>query len=103
MHGLAVPEIDRDVVDALAGEAVEQQIAGLGAVETDTAANVALLARTARQRDTRLAEHVLHQAAAVEALRRGAAVAVRAADLAQRIEGDTALWGAVIDRIGAAD
>src|SRR3546814_8872064 len=70
VYRFVIAEIDRDVIDAVSGEAVEQQIARFGVVDVDLAAVGVLLTRGTWQLHAGQAINVLHQAAAIETIRR---------------------------------
>src|SRR3546814_10811370 len=62
VYRFVIAEIDRDVIDAVSGEAVEQQIARFGVVDVDLAAVGVLLTRGTWQLHAGQAINVLHQA-----------------------------------------
>src|SRR5262245_38646134 len=80
MHEPALAEVDADVRALLAFLVEEQQIAAAQLGDLDGPRGLALLLGVVRQRDAGLLVAVEDEAAAIEAGRRGAAVAVWLAD-----------------------
>src|SRR5690349_21480735 len=76
MHELVVADVDADMIHAAAVDVEEHEIAGLELARLDLVGLLRLFARGARHFEAELAMRVEHQAAAIEAVERRAAVAI---------------------------
>jgi hypothetical protein len=88
MHEFTSANVHADVIDTLAGEAEEHEIAGTQRIKLDAHAAARLIERRARNRDAFLRINVQREAGTVEALSVFAAVAIALAELAQRMRRD---------------
>src|SRR5712664_3379716 len=90
MHESAVPEVDADVGGFLSFLVEEHQIAFGKIIHIELDTGITQRIRVARKRDPDLAEAVMNQAAAIEAVWIDPAVAIRCADHRQREIGGAA-------------
>jgi len=84
MDELVAADGNRHMRRARFGRGEKQEIAGFDAAGSDTRSHLELIADRSWQADTVLREHVLREAAAVEAVGVGAAIAIRNAPEVKR-------------------
>jgi hypothetical protein len=102
MNHPAIADVQPDMQAAAVLEALEQQVSGLGIVECDALAGLALRAGVARGQQPGFAVRVLDQTTAIESGGITAAVAIRPTELPQRAFDDLLTERRVIDDRGAA-